>query len=195
VALCQLRLQLQAANLLCAGGWQARENTKQQSRHCTAKQNVTSCKAACGALSVWTAASSSVVLSAGGWPASENTKQQSRHCTAKQNVTSCKAACGTVSTWTAASSSRSSVCRWLASKGKYEAAEQALRSLRGPNQIEADLAEMQAAAEEESKACSWALLRSPAVRGELQVGQSLKPVVVSNVVCRAPMVRCFEQSM
>ncbi len=71
------------------------------------------------------------------------------------------------------------VCRWLASKGQQEAAEQALRRLRGPDQIEADLAEMQAAAEEESKARSWALLRSPAVRGELQVGQPLRPVTVS----------------
>ena len=57
--------------------------------------------------------------------------------------------------------------------------------MRGPDQIEADLAEMQAAAEAESKARSWALLRSPAVRGELQVGQSLRPVVVSIVVCHA----------
>ncbi|KAL0047264.1 hypothetical protein WJX82_011173 [Trebouxia sp. C0006] len=64
--------------------------------------------------------------------------------------------------------------KWLASKGRHEAAEQALRSLRGPDQIEADLAEMQAAAEEESKARSWALLRSPAVRGELQVGLGLQ---------------------
>lgn len=64
--------------------------------------------------------------------------------------------------------------KWLASKGQLEAAEQALRSLRGPDQIEADLAEMQAAAEEESKARSWALLRSPAVRGELQVGLGLQ---------------------
>jgi len=80
------------------------------------------------------------------------------------------------------------VCRWLASKGRHEAAEQALRSLRGPDQIEADLAEMQAAAEEESKARSWALLRSPAVRGELQVGQPLKPVVVFIVACHSLVV-------
>ncbi|KAA6422553.1 MAG: putative inositol transporter 2-like [Trebouxia sp. A1-2] len=64
--------------------------------------------------------------------------------------------------------------KWLASKGQHEAAEQALRSLRGPDQIEADLAEMQAAAEEESKARSWALLRSPVVRSELQVGLGLQ---------------------
>ena len=75
------------------------------------------------------------------------------------------------------------VCRWLASKGQHEAAEQALRSLRVPDQIEADLAEMQAAAEEESKGRSWALLRSPAVRGELQVGQPHRPVVVSILPC------------
>ena len=80
------------------------------------------------------------------------------------------------------------MCRWLASKGRHEAAEQALRSLRGPDQIEADLAEMQAAAEEESKARSWALLRSPAVRGELQVGQPLKPVVVFIVACHSHVV-------
>ena len=80
------------------------------------------------------------------------------------------------------------LCRWLASKGQPEAAEQALRSLRRPDQIEADLAEMQAAAEEESKARSWALLRSPAVRGELQVGQPLRPVVVSILVCHALLV-------
>ena len=47
---------------------------------------------------------------------------------------------------------------------------------------------MQAAAEEESKAHSWALLRSPAVRGELQVGQPLRPVVVSILVCHALVV-------
>jgi len=81
------------------------------------------------------------------------------------------------------------VCRWLASKGQHEAAEQALRRLRGPDQIEADLAEMQAAAEEESKARSWTLLRSPAVRGELQVGQTLRPVVVFILVCHALVVR------
>jgi len=63
--------------------------------------------------------------------------------------------------------------RWLASNGQNQAAEQALRSLRGPEQIEAEMAEMQEAAETECKSQSWALLRSPVVRGELHVGECL----------------------
>ena len=63
--------------------------------------------------------------------------------------------------------------RWLASKGQPQAAEQALRSLREPDQIEPDLAEMRAAAEAQTNSQSWALLRSPVVRGELHVGQAL----------------------
>jgi len=121
---------------------------------------------------------------AGGWQARGNMKQQSRRCTAKQSVTSYDAC--SLSQLQAA---YCCVSRWLASKGQQEAAEQALRRLRGPDQIEADLAEMQAAAEEESKARSWALLRSPAVRGELQVGQTLRPVVVFILVCHALVVR------
>lgn len=63
-------------------------------------------------------------------------------------------------------------CRWLASNGQPAAAEQALRSLRGPEDVEADVAEMQQAAEAESKLQSWTLLRSPVVRAELQLGES-----------------------
>lgn len=64
-------------------------------------------------------------------------------------------------------------CRWLASNGQAAAAEQALRSLREPEDVEADVAEMQQAAEAESKLQSWTLLRSPVVRAELRVGESL----------------------
>lgn len=63
--------------------------------------------------------------------------------------------------------------RWLASDGQVAAAEQALRSLRGPEDVEADVSEMQQAVEAESKLQSWTLLLSPAVRAELKVGESL----------------------
>ena len=63
-------------------------------------------------------------------------------------------------------------CRWLASKGQVAAAEQALRSLRGPDQVEAAVAELQQAAEANSKLKSWPLLRSPVVQAELRVGES-----------------------
>ena len=166
--------------------WQARGNTKHQSRHRRAQQIVayaSHCnKAACGTLLIWTASSNSNIVLAGGQPPREAAKRQSRYGTAQQSVTSYDIACCSVKQHIA-------VCSWLASKGQQEAAEQALRRLRGPDQIEADLAEMQAAAEEESKARSWALLRSPAVRGELQVGQTLRPVVVFILVCHALVVR------
>lgn len=64
--------------------------------------------------------------------------------------------------------------KWLASNGRQQAAEEALRMLRGPDQIEADLAEMQQAAETEPESLSWALLSSAAVRRELQVGLGLQ---------------------
>ena len=64
------------------------------------------------------------------------------------------------------------VHRWLASNGQLAAAEQALRSLRGPADIEADVSDMQQAVEAESKLQSWTLLRFPAVRAELKLGES-----------------------
>lgn len=64
--------------------------------------------------------------------------------------------------------------KWLASNGQAAAAEQALRSLRGSEDVEADVAEMQQAAEAESKLQSWTLLRSPGVRAELRLGLGLQ---------------------
>lgn len=63
--------------------------------------------------------------------------------------------------------------RWLASNGQLAAAEQALRSLRGAADVEADVSDMQQAVQAESKLQSWTLLRSPVVRAELKVGESL----------------------
>ena len=65
-----------------------------------------------------------------------------------------------------------SLHRWLASNGQLAAAEQALRSLRGPEDVEADVSDMQQSVEAESKLQSWSLLRSPVVRAELKVGES-----------------------
>ena len=62
--------------------------------------------------------------------------------------------------------------RWLASNGQLTAAEGALRSLRGPEGVEADVSDMLQAVESESKLQSWPLLHSPVVRAELKVGES-----------------------
>lgn len=62
--------------------------------------------------------------------------------------------------------------RWLASNGQLAAAEQALRSLRGLEDVEADVLDMQQAVEAESKLQSWTLLGSPVVRAELKLGES-----------------------
>ena len=62
--------------------------------------------------------------------------------------------------------------RWLANNGQLAAAEQALRSLRGPEDVEADVLDMQQAVQAESKLQFWTLLRSPVVRAELKVGES-----------------------
>lgn len=55
--------------------------------------------------------------------------------------------------------------------------------LRGPDQIEADLAEMQQAAETEPESLSWALLGSAAVRRELQVGMCLQTWKIPALYC------------
>ena len=60
--------------------------------------------------------------------------------------------------------------RWLASNGYQQAAEDALRSLRGSEAIEADLVEMQQSVQAETKQKLWPMLQSPVVRGELTVG-------------------------
>lgn len=61
-------------------------------------------------------------------------------------------------------------CRWLASNGYQQQAEEALRSLRSPESVEADLLEMQQSAQSETKQKLWPLLQSPVVRAELTVG-------------------------
>lgn len=60
--------------------------------------------------------------------------------------------------------------RWLASNGYQQAAEDALRSLRGSESIEADLLEMQQSVQGETKQKLGPMLQSPVVRGELTVG-------------------------
>ena len=72
-------------------------------------------------------------------------------------------------------------CRWLASKGRQQAAEDALRSLRGPDSIQAELDEMQPIAQSQPKQSLWHLLRSPVTQGELKVGEPwlAAPLVVS----------------
>lgn len=71
--------------------------------------------------------------------------------------------------------------RWLASNGYQQAAEDALRNLRGSESIEADLLEMQQSTQAESKQKLWPLLKSPVVRGELSVGKSSVLVCLSKL--------------